>query len=101
MTRSTYAYVAWIRTVSGCLGWTLVKLHRSPFTTHPHTHQSNTMADNDVATRAPESDAQESSTVVAQPEAEAEAEATPQSLFPGDTPAQTGPTMGVCLTQRR
>ena len=61
------------------------------------------MADNDVATRAPESDAQEqeqeSSTVPAQPKAEAEA--APQGLFPGDTPAQTGPTMGVCRTQQR
>jgi hypothetical protein len=57
------------------------------------------MADNDIATRAPESDAQEqeSSTVPAQPEADA----APQSLFPGDTPAQTGPTMGVCQTQQR
>lgn len=99
MTRSTYAYVAYIRTVSSCLGWTLVKLHSSPFTTHPHTQQTNTMADNDVATRAPESDAQETSTVPAQPKAEAEA--APQSLFPGDTPAQTGPTMGVCRTQQR
>jgi hypothetical protein len=29
-------------------------LHRLPSTTHPHTQQSNTMADTDVATRAPE-----------------------------------------------
>ncbi|KAI1502782.1 dienelactone hydrolase [Biscogniauxia marginata] len=40
------------------------------------------MTDADVATRAPESDAQE-------------------SLIPGDTPAQTGPTMGEhCTTDR-
>lgn len=40
------------------------------------------MADNEepeVATKAPESDA-----------------AASQSLFPGDTPAQTGAAMGVC-----
>lgn len=35
------------------------------------------MADEDVATKAPEGDAAE------------------QSAVPGDTPAQTGPTMGV------
>jgi hypothetical protein len=43
------------------------------------------MADNDLATRAPESDAQEKP-------ADTAAE---QSVFPGDTPAQAGPTMGV------
>lgn len=43
------------------------------------------MADNDIATKAPENDAQE---VV--PAAEG------QSLFPGDSVAQQGPTMGVC-----
>ena len=37
------------------------------------------MADEDVATKAPESDA------------------TQQSIVPGDTPAQTGPSMGVKL----
>lgn len=42
------------------------------------------MADNDIATRAPESDAHE--------QAEAPAE---QSVFPGDTRAQEGPSMGV------
>jgi hypothetical protein len=44
------------------------------------------MADSDIATRAPESDAQE------QPAAEPTVE---QSVFPGDTRAQEGPTMGV------
>ncbi|ORY11821.1 Alpha/Beta hydrolase protein [Clohesyomyces aquaticus] len=48
------------------------------------------MADNDVATRAPESDAQEASTAPAE-----------QSVFPGDTPAQAGPSMGEhCTTDR-
>ena len=42
------------------------------------------MADNEVATRAPESDAQQTSA----PQAE-------QSVFPGDSQAQTGPSMGV------
>lgn len=37
------------------------------------------MADDDVATKAPESDAQE------------------KSVFPGDTPAQEGPTLGASL----
>ena len=37
------------------------------------------MAEEEVATKAPESDAHE------------------ESLFPGDTPAQEGPTMGVSL----
>jgi hypothetical protein len=43
------------------------------------------MADNENATRAPESDAQERP---ADPAVE-------QSVFPGDTRAQEGPTMGV------
>ncbi|KAF2134638.1 alpha/beta-hydrolase [Dothidotthia symphoricarpi CBS 119687] len=48
------------------------------------------MADNDIATRAPESDAQE------QP-----VEQAGQSVFPGDTTAQEGPTMGEhCTTDR-
>jgi hypothetical protein len=42
------------------------------------------MADTDNATRAPESDAQE---VLAEP--------AEQSVFPGDTRAQEGPSMGV------
>ena len=42
------------------------------------------MADNDIATRAPESDAQE------KPE-----DPAVQSVFPGDTIAQEGPSMGV------
>lgn len=54
------------------------------------------MADNDVATRAPESDAQERSTE----QSAGQTEAAEQSVFPGDTPAQTGPTMGVCQVQR-
>ena len=40
-------------------------------------HFGTTMADEDVATKAPESDTAE------------------QSAIPGDTPAQAGPTMGV------
>jgi hypothetical protein len=39
------------------------------------------MADPEVATKAPESDA---------------AEETKASLFPGDTPAQKGASLGVC-----
>lgn len=50
------------------------------------------MADHDIATKAPESDAQEN---VISPASAAE-----QSPFPGDTPAQTGPTMGVCCVFR-
>lgn len=46
------------------------------------------MADNEMATRAPESDAQE------KPQEPAK-EAAPESVFPADTPAQTGPSMGV------
>jgi len=46
------------------------------------------MADNDIATRAPESDAQE------KPQEQAQ-EAAAESVFPGDTRAQEGPSMGV------
>lgn len=53
------------------------------------TQQSN-MADNDVATRAPESDAQEAS-ISPKPTEQG------QSIFPGDTRAQEGPTMGVSM----
>jgi hypothetical protein len=49
------------------------------------------MADNEIATRAPESDAQEKPAE----QAAAQTEGAEQSVFPGDTPAQTGPTMGV------
>lgn len=45
------------------------------------------MTDQDIATKAPESDAHETVT--------SPASAAEQSPFPGDTPAQTGPTMGV------
>lgn len=55
-----------------------------------NTEDTDTMADNENATRAPESDAQE------QP-AQSAAE---QSVIPGDTPAQTGPTMGVSCAAR-
>ena len=48
------------------------------------------MADNDIATRAPESDAQETSQE--QPQEPKPAE---ESVFPGDTRAQQGPSMGV------
>jgi hypothetical protein len=48
------------------------------------------MADNDNATRAPESDAQEKPQEPAKPQDPAE-----QSVFPGDTRAQEGPSMGV------
>lgn len=48
------------------------------------------MADDEIATRAPENDAQESSSTTT----------TNSSLFPGDTPAQTGPTMDHCTTDR-
>lgn len=50
----------------------------------PQYSISITMSDNDVATRAPESDAQE-----------ATAASAGQSVFPGDTRAQEGPSMGV------
>jgi hypothetical protein len=43
------------------------------------------MTDNEVATKAPESDVQETSTP-----------AEAQSIIPGDTKAQDGPSMGVC-----
>ncbi len=46
--------------------------------------QNNIMAEDNIATRAPESDAQEASQLVAE-----------HSVFPGDTPAQEGPTMGL------
>lgn len=50
------------------------------------------MADDEIATRAPESDAQEDK------QENATSNASP---FPGDTPAQTGPTMGEhCTTDR-
>jgi len=50
------------------------------------------MADSDNATRAPESDAQEKPVGT---------EAAEQSPFPGDTPAQSGPSMGDhCTTDR-
>lgn len=44
------------------------------------------MADNDIATRAPESDAQEDVLKPAE-----------DSVFPGDTRAQEGPSMGVSI----
>lgn len=43
-----------------------------------------TMADDEVATKAPESDVQQAPTSAEQ-----------QSVFPGDTKAQEGPSMGV------
>lgn len=46
------------------------------------------MADPEVATKAPESDMAESSTT--EPKQEA-----PASLIPGDTPAQSGASLGV------
>jgi hypothetical protein len=53
------------------------------------------MADNDIATRAPESDAQQD-TQQQTPQAEAKVpEPAPESVFPGDTRAQDGPSMGV------
>ncbi|KAK3207746.1 hypothetical protein GRF29_96g214360 [Pseudopithomyces chartarum] len=54
------------------------------------------MADNDVATRAPESDAQEAPPQHVPPPA-----APGQSVIPGDSIAQQGPTMGEhCTTDR-
>jgi dienelactone hydrolase len=54
------------------------------------------MADNDIATRAPESDAQEKPQE--QPDVPKPAE---ESVFPGDTRAQQGPSMGEhCTTDR-
>jgi hypothetical protein len=53
------------------------------------------MADNEIATRAPESDAQQDTP---QPKSQAEVKApepAPESVFPGDTRAQEGPSMGV------
>jgi hypothetical protein len=52
---------------------------------HPQTN----MADDEVATKAPESDAQQTSTEPGKPEE--------QSVFPGDSRAQDGPSMGVRL----
>lgn len=50
------------------------------------------MADNENATRAPESDLHDASTTTS---------STTSSIFPGDTPAQEGPTMGEhCTTDR-
>lgn len=51
------------------------------------------MADSDIATRAPESDAQEAPVAVI--EESAPGIAAEQSVFPGDTIAQEGPSMGV------
>lgn len=48
------------------------------------------MADSEVATRAPESDALEDTKQVSQKPAQ-------ESLIPGDTPAQTGASLGVCM----
>jgi hypothetical protein len=62
-----------------------VQLSYSPIPPRLHSHHTNIMADNDIATRAPESDAQENP---ADP-------AVAQSVFPGDTRAQEGPSMGV------
>ena len=44
------------------------------------------MADPELATRAPENDAAEDAK---------KQEPAPESLFPGDTPAQTGASLGV------
>jgi hypothetical protein len=49
------------------------------------------MADNENAARAPESDAQEKHENIDP--------AVEQSVFPGDTRAQEGPTMGVSSAQ--
>jgi hypothetical protein len=57
------------------------------------TQLTNIMADNDIATRAPESDAQE--TPQEQPQ---EAKPAEESVFPGDSRAQEGPSMGVSRT---
>ena len=53
------------------------------------------MADNDIATRAPESDAQEDSQQEDSREGAETPKPAPASLFPGDTRAQEGPSMGV------
>ena len=63
---------------------------KSPITT---TQLTDIMGDNDIATRAPESDAQE--TPKEQPQEPKPAE---ESVFPGDTRAQEGPSMGVSQT---
>lgn len=48
------------------------------------------MTEVEIATKAPESDAQE-----------AQAQQPQEPIIPGDTPAQTGPTMGEhCVTDR-
>ena len=47
------------------------------------------MSDPEVATKAPESDALEDTKQVSQQTT------TQQSIFPGDTPAQTGASLGV------
>lgn len=57
------------------------------------------MTDSEIATRAPESDAQE--TPSEQSAGQTAQAGASQSVFPGDTPAQTGPTMGEhCTTDR-
>jgi hypothetical protein len=50
-----------------------------------NTTSKDTMADDEVATKAPESDAQETS----------QKQEETQSIIPGDTKAQEGPSMGV------
>jgi len=50
------------------------------------------MADKEIATRTPETDAQED-----MPAAQTGAE---QSVFPGDSRAQDGPSMGVRVSYR-
>lgn len=53
------------------------------------------MADSAIATKAPESDSFESQ------QQSAQSTAAPQSLIPGDTPAQTGASLGEhCVTDR-
>jgi len=56
------------------------------------------MANDDIATRAPESDAQE--VPVAATEQSAPVSAAEHSVFPGDTVAQEGPSMGVSCSQK-
>jgi hypothetical protein len=51
------------------------------------------MAEPEVATKAPESDAAETSTTESKQEA-------PASLVPGDTPAQSGASLGVSSSFR-
>ncbi|CAG8982391.1 hypothetical protein HYALB_00007513 [Hymenoscyphus albidus] len=56
-------------------------------------HNTRTMADPEVATKAPESDAAETASPVPEP--------APASLVPGDTPAQSGASLGEhCVTDR-